>query len=97
MLVLSRRVGESIVIGDGIVVTVLDIRGDVVRVGVDAPREVKVHRQELLVELADTNRAAASASEESIADLSKLVGGKQDDPRGHRDHRDHRDRDEPDA
>ena len=94
MLVLSRRVGESIVIGDGIVVTVLDIRGDVVRVGVDAPREVKVHRQELLVELADTNRAAASASEESIAVLSKLVGGKQDDPR---DHRDHRDRDEPDA
>jgi carbon storage regulator len=77
MLVLSRRVGESIVIGDGVVVTVLEIRGDVVRVGVDAPREVKVHRQELLVELADTNRAAASASEESIADLSKLVGGER--------------------
>lgn len=88
MLVLSRRVGESIVIGDGIVVTVLEIRGDVVRVGVDAPREVKVHRQELLVELADTNRAAASASEESIADLSKLVRGDRPGTRPQPDERD---------
>jgi carbon storage regulator len=77
MLVLSRRVGESIVIGDNVTVTVLEIHGDVVRVGVDAPREVKVHRQELLAELADTNRAAASPSPESVAEsiagLSRIV------------------------
>lgn len=73
MLVLSRRVGDSIVIGDDVVVTVLEIRGDVVRIGVDAPREVAVRRQELLAELADSNRAAASPAESAVQDLSKLV------------------------
>lgn len=73
MLVLSRRVGDSIVIGDDVVVTVLEIRGDVVRIGVDAPREVAVRRQELLAELADSNRAAASPDESAVKDLSKLV------------------------
>ncbi len=71
MLVLSRRVGESIVIGDDVTVTVLEVRGDVVRVGIDAPRSVSVHRQELLVELEETNRASASPSEDAIASLAK--------------------------
>ena len=75
MLVLSRRVGESIVIGDDVVITVLDVRGEVVRVGVDAPRSVQVRRQELLVELAETNRAAASPGESAVAGLSRLVAG----------------------
>ncbi len=75
MLVLSRRVGESIVIGDDVVITVLDVRGDVVRVGVDAPRSVQVRRQELLVELAETNRAAASPERSAVAGLSALVSG----------------------
>ena len=73
MLVLSRRVGDSIVIGDDVVVTVLEIRGDVVRIGVDAPREVAVRRQELLAELADSNRAAASPDESAVKDLSQLL------------------------
>ncbi|HEY1134515.1 MAG TPA: carbon storage regulator, partial [Nocardioides sp.] len=42
MLVLSRRVGESVVIGDNVTVTVLEVRGDVVRIGIDAPRSVAV-------------------------------------------------------
>ena len=75
MLVLSRRVGDCVVIGDDVVVTVLEIRGDVVRVGIDAPRHVQVHRQEILTELADSNRAAASPSESAIADLSRMVSG----------------------
>jgi carbon storage regulator len=74
MLVLSRRVGESVVIGDDVVVTVLEVRGDVVRIGVDAPRSVAVRRAELLAEVADTNRAAASPSAAAVADLSKLIG-----------------------
>jgi carbon storage regulator len=74
MLVLSRRVGESIVIGDDVVVTVLEVRGDVVRVGVDAPRSVQVRRQELLAELAESNRAAASPSADAVAGLSRLIG-----------------------
>ncbi|MEN6450685.1 MAG: carbon storage regulator CsrA [Thermoguttaceae bacterium] len=47
MLVLSRQRDESIVIGDNIVVTVVDIRGDKVRLGIEAPGEVPVHRQEV--------------------------------------------------
>jgi len=47
MLVLSRQRDESIMIGDNIVITVVDIRGDKVRLGIDAPKEVPVHRQEV--------------------------------------------------
>lgn len=64
MLVLSRRVGESIIIGDNVTVTVLEVRGEVVRIGIDAPRSVTVHREELLRDLA--NRASAPPSEDAI-------------------------------
>ena len=74
MLVLSRRVGESIVIGEDVTVTVLEVRGDVVRVGIAAPRSVTVHREELLRELAETNRAAASPSEQAVAELARSIG-----------------------
>ncbi len=47
MLVLSRQRDESIIIGDNIVVTIVDIRGDKVRLGIDAPTEIPVHRQEI--------------------------------------------------
>ncbi len=47
MLVLSRKKGQSIIINDNIVVTVVDIRGDKVRLGFDAPRDVPIHRQEV--------------------------------------------------
>jgi carbon storage regulator len=77
MLVLSRRVGESIVIGDDVVVTVLEQRGDVVRVGVDAPRHVAVRRQELLAQLEETNRAAASPQADAVAGLARLVTRKE--------------------
>jgi carbon storage regulator len=82
VLVLSRRVGESVVIGDNVVVTVLEVRGDVVRVGVDAPRSVAVHRRELLDELAASNRAAASPDESVVANLSRLLSPRSDNPDG---------------
>ena len=47
MLVLSRQRDESIIIGDNIVITIVDIRGDKVRLGIDAPKEVPVHRREV--------------------------------------------------
>ena len=47
MLILTRRVGESLVIGDDVNVTVLGVRGNQVRLGVDAPKEVAVHREEI--------------------------------------------------
>ena len=75
MLVLTRRPGESIMIGDGIVVTVLDVRGDVVRVGIKAPRSVQVHREEVYRELQKANREAASPSETAVEALSELLKG----------------------
>ena len=78
MLVLSRRVGQSIVVGDDVVITVLEQRGDVVRIGVDAPRCVQVRRLELLAQLEETNRAAASPDPDAVAGLSLLVA--QDEP-----------------
>lgn len=71
MLVLSRRIGESVVIGDDVTVTVLEVRGDVVRVGIDAPRSVAVHRAELLEQLETVNREAASPSDDAVESLSK--------------------------
>jgi carbon storage regulator len=73
MLVLSRRVGESVVVGDDVTITVLEVRGDVVRIGIDAPRSVAVNRAELLQELEDSNRTAASPSEETVASLTKAL------------------------
>ena len=73
MLVLSRRIGESVVVGDNIAITILEVRGDIVRVGIEAPREVKVHRAELLAELEKTNKEAASPTDDIIASLREAM------------------------
>ncbi len=75
MLVLTRRPGESIMIGDDVVVTVLDVRGDVVRVGIKAPRSVQVHREEVYRELQKANQEAASPSDSAVEALSELLRG----------------------
>lgn len=62
MLVLTRRANQSIVIDGQVTVTVLEIRGDQVRIGIDAPKHVAVHREEVWVELERANREAASPS-----------------------------------
>ena len=60
MLVLTRRANQSIMIGDDVVVTVLDVRGDQVRIGIKAPRSVDVHREEVFIALhRDANNASA--------------------------------------
>jgi carbon storage regulator len=63
MLVLTRRAGESIVIGDEVRVVVLDVRGDTVRLGIDAPRSVQVHRAEVYAEVQAANAAAAQVED----------------------------------
>jgi carbon storage regulator len=73
MLVLSRRVGESIVVGDDVTVTVLEVRGDVVRVGIDAPRSVRVHRAELLQDVESTNRASVARDEDATSLAEQLA------------------------
>lgn len=67
MLVLARRVGENILIGDDIVVTVLEMSRDQVRIGIRAPRSVSVHREEVYQEILLANReAAADRSGENV-------------------------------
>lgn len=73
MLILTRRVGQSVVIGDDIVVTVVEVRGDSVRIGVDAPRSVDVHREEVYRELQSANEQAASPAPGAVEALRDLV------------------------
>ena len=67
MLVLTRRLGESIRIGDEISIRVLDIQRGQVRVAIDAPREIPVHREEIYQQVQDENRKAANAARASDA------------------------------
>jgi len=59
MLVLSRHRDESIMIGDDVVITIVDIRGDKVRLGIEAPTDIPVHRQEVYEAIQRENRKAA--------------------------------------
>ncbi len=64
MLILSRRPGESVTLGDDIVVTVVSVNGNQVRLGINAPREVRVLRDEIYKAIREENQAAAKAHEQ---------------------------------
>ena len=66
MLILTRRVGESLMIGDDVTITVLGVKGNQVRIGVDAPKEVAVHREEILNRIEDA--ASQDAASQDAAD-----------------------------
>ena len=66
MLVLSRQRDQSIVIGDDVVVTIVDVRGDKVRLGIEAPSEVPVHRQEVYDAIQRENGPASQAESEDM-------------------------------
>jgi carbon storage regulator len=73
MLVLSRRVGEKLLIGDDIVITIIDTRGDGVRIGIDAPRSMRVNRAEVVEAVQASNLAAVAADDDAQAALIALV------------------------
>jgi carbon storage regulator len=62
MLILSRKINEKIMIGDDISVSIIEIRGDQIRIGVDAPKSVKVFRQEVFDAIKAENKAAAQST-----------------------------------
>ncbi|HEV7641636.1 MAG TPA: carbon storage regulator CsrA [Gaiellaceae bacterium] len=70
MLVISRKTGERINLGDDITVTVLEISGSTVRIGIDAPTDVAVHRHEVWAAVQEENRAAAKAKVDDLPSKS---------------------------
>ena len=75
MLVLSRHRDESIMIGDDVVVTIVDIRGDKVRLGIDAPQDIPVHRREVYEAILRENQRASNLK---ATDARKLGSGKRE-------------------
>lgn len=75
MLILSRKVDEKIKIGDNITITLIEVRGDQVKIGVEAPKNVKVFRQEVFNAIQTENREAA-ANSQTLEALLKFLGGK---------------------
>lgn len=76
MLILTRRLGESITIGDNIKVSVLGVSGRQVRLGIDAPSNVMVHREEVYVRIQEENKKASKSLKKDLADMVKLLKGK---------------------
>jgi carbon storage regulator len=74
MLVLSRQKEQTIMIGDDIEITVVDIRGDKVRLGINAPSEVPVHRKEVYDAIQRENKEAANVKLQDITHVAKDVG-----------------------
>jgi carbon storage regulator len=79
VLILTRRVGESIVVGDDIVLTVFEVRGDAVRIGIDAPRSVRVNRKEVYEEIQRSNEQAVSTSDDALDALRSAIETEPDD------------------
>ena len=76
MLVLTRKLGESIAIDDHIKITVVQIKGKQVRLGIKAPKETKIHREEVYQAIHDQNKVAVTTSSEvSLQDVTKAIKG----------------------
>ncbi len=72
MLILSRKIDQKICIGNDISITIIDVKGDQVKIGVEAPGNVKVYRQEVFQAIQNENKAAASQI--SVERLNKIFG-----------------------
>jgi carbon storage regulator len=79
MLVLSRKIDERIMIGDQIVISVVDIKGDQVKIGIQAPGHIKVYRQEVYKAIQQENIEAARARPASLPDLDRLLDSSKQD------------------
>ena len=82
MLVLTRKLGENIRIGDSVKITVLEVRSGQVKLGIEAPPEVKVHREEIYARIQEENRRAQRGRLETPPAAEAAGGGEKKDPPG---------------
>lgn len=75
MLVLTRKLGESIAIDDRIRITVVSLRGNQVKLGIEAPAETKIYRQEIYVKITEANKQAATACLSDLTTIRALWAG----------------------
>lgn len=73
MLVLTRKRNQSIVVNDNIELTIIDIQGDQVRVGINAPKDVKVFRKEVYVEMTEENQRASNVQMDALNMLKNAI------------------------
>jgi len=72
MLVLSRKIGESIIVGDEIEISIVDIQGDNIRIGINAPKNIKIFRKEVYKEIQAENQRASESLDKMKTEIQKL-------------------------
>ena len=72
MLILTRKPGESLYIGDSVKVTIVEIKGHQIRVGIDAPADLRIYREEIYLQILEENRQAAKTSEAGLEGLAEV-------------------------
>lgn len=77
MLVLTRKLGESIAIDDHIKIRVVQIKGKQVRIGIEAPKDTKIHREEVYMAIQDQNQQSVQVSQDKVKNISKLFKTEQ--------------------
>lgn len=73
MLVLSRKKGQSIMINDNIEISIIEIQGDQVRIGINAPKNISIHRKEIFLEIQQENKKASQIGNVNLGELLKKV------------------------
>jgi carbon storage regulator len=73
LLILTRKVGESIAIGDDIQVSVVEIKGTQVKLGIRAPKDVTVHREEIYLKIQEENKRASQVSTDTLGSVEDLI------------------------